>query len=78
MMLNCFCVSSTLLSTKRHLALFPAGAIRSDLNKVISCLQKIKGKNLGQNHDNLMNFLVKDYECSPEIAENLINKYSEI
>ena len=44
----------------------------SDLNKVISCLQKIKGKNLGQNRDNLMNFFVKDYECSPEIAENLI------
>ena len=33
---------------------------------------KIKGKYLGQNYDNLMNFLVKDYECSPEIAENLI------
>ena len=49
----------------------------SDLNKVISCLQKIKGKNLGQNHDNLMNFLVKDYECSSEIAENLIEETVE-
>ena len=49
----------------------------SDLYKVISCLQKIKGKNLGQNHDNLMNFLVKDYECSPEIAENLIEEAVE-
>ena len=49
----------------------------SVLNKVISCLQKIKGKNLGQNHDNLMNFLVKDYECSPEIAENLIEEAVE-
>ena len=49
----------------------------SDLNKVISCLQKIKGKNLGQNHDNLMNFLVKDYECSPEIAENIIEEVVE-
>ena len=44
----------------------------SDLNKVIPCLQKIKGKNPGQNHHSLMNFLVKDYECSPEIPENLI------
>ena len=49
----------------------------SDLNKVISCLQKIKGRNLGQNHNNLMNFLVKDYECSPEIAENLIEEAVE-
>ena len=49
----------------------------SDLNTVISCLQKIKGKNLGQNYDNLMNFLVKDYECSPEILENLIEEAVE-
>ena len=49
----------------------------SDLNKVISCLQKIKGKNLGQNHDNLMKFLVQFYECSPEIAENLIEEAVE-
>lgn len=25
-------------------------------------------KNLGQNQDNLKNFLVKDYEYSPEVA----------
>ena len=49
----------------------------SDLNKVISCLQKIKGKNLGQNHDNLMIFLVKGYGCRPEIAENLIEEAFE-
>ena len=48
----------------------------SDLNKVISCLQKIKGKNLGQNHDSLKNFLVKDCEC-PEIPENLIEEAVE-
>ena len=46
----------------------------ADLNKVISCLQKIKSKNLGQNKDNLKSFLVKDYEYSPELAENLIDE----
>ena len=45
-----------------------------DLNKVILCLQKIKSKNLGQNQDNLKSFLVKDYEYSPELAENLIDE----
>ena len=45
-----------------------------DLKKVILCLQKIKGKNLGPNQENLKNFLVKDYEYSPELAENLINE----
>ena len=48
-----------------------------DLNTVTSCLQKIKGINLGHNYDNLMNFLVKDYECSPEIVENLIEEAVE-
>ena len=46
----------------------------ADLSKVILCLQKIKSKNLGQNQDNLKNFLVKDYEYSPELAENLIDE----
>ena len=43
-------------------------------SKVILCLQKIRSKNLGQNQDNLKNFLVKDYEYSPEPAENLIDE----
>ena len=38
---------------------------------------KNQGQNLGQNHDNLMNFLVKDYECSPEITENLTEEAAE-
>ena len=46
----------------------------ADLSKVILCLQKIKSKNLGQNQDNLKSFLVKDYEYSPELAENLIDE----
>ena len=45
----------------------------ADLNKVILCLQKIS-KNLGQSQDNLKSFLVKDYEYSPELAENLIDE----
>ena len=36
--------------------------------------KKIKSRNLGQNQDNLKNFLVKDYEYSLELAENLIDK----
>ena len=31
-------------------------------------------KNLGQNQDKLKNFLVKDYEYSPEMAETLIDE----
>ena len=46
----------------------------ADLNKVILCLQRIKSKNLGQNQDNLKSLLVKKYEYSPELAENLIDK----
>ena len=45
----------------------------ADLNKVILCLQKIS-KNIGQSQDNLKSFLVKDYEYSPELAENLIDE----
>ena len=46
----------------------------ADLNKVILYLQKIKSKNLGLSQDNLKSFLVKDYEYSPELAENLIDE----
>ena len=46
----------------------------ADLNKVVLCLQKMKSKNFGQNQDNLKSFLVKDYEYSPELAENVIDK----
>ena len=31
------------------------------LNKVILCLENIKGKNLGQNPDNLTRVLIKDF-----------------
>ena len=31
-------------------------------------------KNLGQNQDNLKNFLAKDNEYSPKVATNLIKK----
>ena len=34
----------------------------------------MKSKNFGQNQDNLKSFLVKDYEYSPELAENVIDK----
>ena len=46
----------------------------ADLNKFILCLQKVKSKNLGQNQDSLKSFLVKRYEYSPELAENVINE----
>ena len=46
----------------------------ADLNKFILCLQKIKSKNLGQNQDSLKSFLVKGYEYSLELAENVINE----
>ena len=36
----------------------------SNFNKVILCLQKIKSKNLGQNQENLVNYLLKDYSFS--------------
>ena len=44
----------------------------SNFNKVILSLQKIKSKNLGQNQENLINYLVKDYSFSNEKAEILI------
>ena len=36
----------------------------SNFNKVILCLQKIKSENLGQNQENLVNYLLKDYSFS--------------
>ena len=33
----------------------------ADLNKVILCLENIKGENLRQNPDNLTRFLIKDF-----------------
>ena len=44
----------------------------SEFNQVILSLQKIKSKNLGQNQENLVNYLVKDYSFSSNEAENLI------
>ena len=44
----------------------------SNFNKVILSLQKIKSKNLKQNQENLVNYLVKDYSFSNDEAEILI------
>ena len=44
----------------------------SNFNKVISSLQKIKSKNLGQNQENLVHYLVKDYSFSNDEGEILI------
>ena len=44
----------------------------SNFNKAISSLQKIKIKNLGQNQENLVHYLVKDYSFSNDEAEILI------
>ena len=41
-------------------------------NKVILSLQKIKSKNLGQNQENLIHYLVKDNSFSNNEAEILI------
>ena len=46
--------------------------IMSNFNKVILSLQKIKSKNLGQNQENLVHYLVKDYGFSNDEAEILI------
>ena len=43
----------------------------ADLNKVISCLENIKGKNLEQNPDNLTRFLIKDFGYEKEDADKL-------
>ena len=44
----------------------------SNFNKVISSFQKIKGKNLGQNQEKLVHYLVKDCSFSNDEAEILI------
>ena len=44
----------------------------SNFNKVVLSLQKIKSKNLGQNQENLVHYLVKDYSFSNDEAEILI------
>ena len=41
---------------------------------VVSCLKKIKTKNLGQNKDNLINYLSKDYGYNKESANKVIEK----
>ena len=46
----------------------------ADLNKVVACLEKIKGKNMGQNEDNLLHFLMKDYVIQNEDAKKLIEE----
>ena len=45
-----------------------------DLNKVILCLENIKGKNLEQNPDNLTRFLIKDFGYKKEDADKLIEE----
>ena len=46
--------------------------VMSEFNQVISSLQKIRSKNLGQNQENFVNYLVKDYSFSSDEAEILI------
>ena len=46
----------------------------SGIVDVVSCLKKIKTKNLGQNKDNLINYLSKDYGYSKESANKIIEK----
>ena len=46
----------------------------ADLNKVILCLENIKGKNLGQSPDNLTRFLIKDFGYEKEDADKLIEE----
>ena len=46
----------------------------SDILDVVSRLKKIKTKNLGQNKDNLINYLSKDYGYSKESAYKVIEK----
>ena len=46
----------------------------SDTVDVVSCLKKTKTKNLGQNKDNLINYLSKDYGYSKESANTIIEK----
>ena len=46
----------------------------SDIVDGVSFLKKIKTKNLGQNKDNLINYLSKDYGYSKESANKFIEK----
>ena len=46
----------------------------ADLNKVILCSENIKGKNLGQNPDNLTRFLIKYFGFEKEDADKLIEE----
>ena len=46
--------------------------VMSEFNQVILSLQKIKSKNLGQNQENLVNYLVKCYSFSSDKAEIVI------
>ena len=46
----------------------------SDIVDVVSCLKKIKAKNLGQNKDNLINYLSNNYGYSKESANKVIEK----
>ena len=46
----------------------------SDIFDVVSCFKKIKTKNLGQNKDNLINYLSKDYGYNKESANKVIEK----
>ena len=46
----------------------------SDIVDVVSCLKQIKTKNLGQNKDNLINYLSKDYGCNKRPTNKVIEK----
>ena len=46
----------------------------TDLNKVILCLEKIEGKNLEQNPENLKHFSMKDFDYESEDAKNFIEE----
>ena len=46
----------------------------SDIVDAVSCFKKIKTKNLGQNKDNLINYLSKDYDYSKKSANKVIER----
>ena len=46
----------------------------SDLNRVVLCLEKIRNKSLGQNPDNLKQFLMKDFNYNCVEATKLIDE----
>ena len=49
----------------------------SEIDNVISCSKKIKKKTLGQNKENLTNYLVKDYGYAKVNATELIERAVE-